>query len=578
MAEMTAVEKGKVADLEKSVKVANYLALDLVDWRPILADECQVYVYDENYLAKRFDQINYKFCAQKEAKEILIDNLYALLRYKYFPKASDETEERIADIVNSFTRNIKTSLIKIGFDNETDGVRVYDLADSQVAFRNGVFDFKTNSWLFKYKIITLPSLSNKIYSYDKKYIIHWYFNFNFEPLDISVNDFSLEEFIEFIKEINKDEENYCFELLYNMSFDENHKFSLKRFKHMCEILGYTLLQSFSQYFVMLIGAGQNGKNSLFDGCFSNRVIPRVAANSLDDIENDRFIVGSLENKAHNIFLETSAKTYTESKMIKALTGSMLQFAEHKGIDKYSTIVNCKYIFAGNDQEKIKFGDTTNGFRRRINIFEIYYTYDKEKRFLKKGEYFDTTFSDSLKELKDNVANTIIYIYFAIYGIISGTKGFTRNFEFTENDWKLSYSDIDFSLKDALEEVTMDKITKFINVNENNFDNCKILFYDYNETLLYKSDTIHKLGIFDYQSMVSKLLMDEEACTNYFAENDVYINIGLLRSIIKYTGSGISFNQALKKIYNITDFKRLANNQAYVKVQILNGKLKILGGA
>ena len=65
---MTAKEKTKVANLESSVKTANYLALDLVDWRPILADECQVYVYDENYLAKRFDQINYKFCAQNEAK------------------------------------------------------------------------------------------------------------------------------------------------------------------------------------------------------------------------------------------------------------------------------------------------------------------------------------------------------------------------------------------------------------------------------------------------------------------------------------------------------------------------------
>ena len=59
---------------------------------------------------------------------------------------------------------------------------------------------------------------------------------------------------------------------------------------------------------MLIGSGQNGKNSLFDGCFSNRVIPRPAANDLDAIEGDRFITGALENKAHNIFLETSAKT------------------------------------------------------------------------------------------------------------------------------------------------------------------------------------------------------------------------------------------------------------------------------
>lgn len=565
-----------VADLANNVQQKQvYMKMSLVEWRPILAQECQVYVFDENYIAKRFDQINYKFCALKEAKEILIDNLYALLRYKYFTQVSDEAEDRIADIVSSFTKNIKTSLIKVGLDDETDGVRVYELSDSQVAFRNGVFDFDKNDWLFKYKIVSIPQCANKIYIYNSNYVIHWYFNFDFEPLDIDIKDFSLEEFIELLKDLNKTQKNYCFELLYNMSFDENHVFSLVRFKHLCEILGYTVLQSFSQYFVMLIGAGQNGKNSLFDGCFSNRVIPRVAANSLDDIEADRFIVGSLENHSHNIFLETSAKTYTESKMIKALTGSMLQFAEHKGIDKYSTVVNCKFIFAGNDQEKIKFSDTTNGFRRRINLFEIYYTYDKEKRFLKKGKYYDTTFSDSLKELKEDVSNTIIYIYFAMYGIMAGTKQFKKNFEFTENDWRMSYSDIDFSLKDLLESVTIDKIANFATENPVNRDNCKELFYDLSYKKLYNSQSIKKLGIFDYDTMIDKFFRSEEDYISYFLENDVYINLQLLRQIIRYTGSAISFSQALKKIYGI-EIKKLGANAAYVKVGFMNGKIKFLG--
>jgi len=568
--------QNSVANLANNVQQKQiYMKMSLVDWRPLLAQECQVYVYDENYLAKRFDQINYKFCGLKEAKEILIDNLYALLRYKYFTTPSDEGEDRIADIVASFTKNIKTSLIKVGIDDETDAVRVYELSDSQVAFRNGVFDFDKNDWLFKYKIISVPQCANKIYIYDSKYIIHWYFNFEFEPLDINIKDFSLEEFVDLLRELNETQKNYCFELLYNMSFNDCHKFSMQRFKHLCEILGYTVLQSFSQYFVMLIGAGQNGKNSLFDGCFSNRVIPRVAANSLDDIEADRFIVGSLENHSHNIFLETSAKTYTESKMIKALTGSMLQFAEHKGVDKYSTILNCKFIFAGNDQEKIKFSDTTNGFRRRINIFEIYYTYDKEKRFLKKGDYYDTTFSDSLKELKDDVSNTIIYIYFAMYGIMLGTNCFKRNFEFTENDWKMSYSDIDFTLKDAIDCITIDRINSFIHENANNKENCKELFYDMNCKKLHASPTIKKMGIFSYEDMIDKFLVSEEDYISYFLENDVYINLQLLRQIVRYTGSAISFSQGLKKIYNVEP-KKMGMNAAYIKVAFINGKIKILG--
>ena len=139
--------------------------------------------------------------------------------------------------------------------------------------------------------------------------------------------------------------------------------------------------SFSQNFVLFVGSGQNGKNSLYDGCFTGRVVPRPAANDLDSIENDRFITGSLENKAHNIFLESSAKTYTESKMLKAITGSMYQTIEQKGVDKYSGLINCKYIFAANDQEKIKFTDSTPGFKRRINVFEVWYISDSSEKNL-----------------------------------------------------------------------------------------------------------------------------------------------------------------------------------------------------
>ena len=115
-------------------------------------------------------------------------------------------------MANYITKNLQ---MVVG-DTESFG---FELSDSQVAFRNGVYDFKLNKWLFKYTIITLPALCNKLYIYNSQYVIHWYFNFDFEPLDIDINDFSLEEFIDIIKEINENEKNYCFELLYNMSFD-----------------------------------------------------------------------------------------------------------------------------------------------------------------------------------------------------------------------------------------------------------------------------------------------------------------------------------------------------------------------
>ena len=144
-----------IKDVIKKVDTSTLLERELTDWRPILTEECQVYVYDENYLAKRFDQINYKFCGKDEAKEILVDNLYAILRFKYFPYSSDETDSKINDIIKSFTANLKTSLKKVSFDMDADCEKINTIPKNCIAFRNGVFDFKKNDWLFKYDIILM---------------------------------------------------------------------------------------------------------------------------------------------------------------------------------------------------------------------------------------------------------------------------------------------------------------------------------------------------------------------------------------------------------------------------------------
>ena len=562
-----------VEQVVANVDTAALLARPLSDWRAVLSKECQVYVFGETYLAKRFDQINYKFCEKNEAKEILVDNLYALLRYKYFPKVSEEIDERIQKIVSSFTANLKTTLRKVSFDESSDAEIVNMLPNYCIAFRNGVFNFKDNKWFFKYDVVELKDISNTLYSYDNKYIIQWYLDYDFESLDINITDIKLKDFIEVMKETTKINQNYCFELMYNISHDSDDKFDAERFNHLCEILGYTMLQSFTQYFVMLIGAGQNGKNSLFDGCFTNRIIPRPASNDLDSIENDRFITGSLENKSHNIFLEASPKTYTESKMLKALTGSMYQTIESKGVNKYSGVINCKYIWAANDQDRIKFSDTTNGFRRRINMFEIYYTWDENKRFLKRGDYYDTTFSDELFEIKRDTMNTTVFVYFAMYGILSATNGFTQTFRFTSNDWSDKYSDIDLELRDSIESFTLDKLNNYLASDKGKVDG-KTMFFDENKILLKDSPTIKELGYNNYNDLL-KMLADDEASTAYFIDHDVYISIRALQSALKDFSSPTTFTQSLKKIYKLGSLESLYGNKPYVKCTFSGKRLKII---
>lgn len=568
--------KDKIKEIMNAVDTTALITRSLPEWRPILAKECQVYVFGETYLAKRFDQIHYKFCEKDEAKEILIDNLYALLRFKYFPKCSEEIDSRIEQIVRSFTVNLKTTLLKVSFDESADCNIVYQLPDYCIAFRNGVYDFKKNEWFFKYNIISLQRLSNKIYMYRDDYIIMWYLDYEFDPLPIDIMTTSLDEFVDIMKTLTNEPKsrNYCFELMYNISHEQDDKFSKDKFLHLCEILGYTVLQSFSQHFVMLVGSGQNGKNSLFDGCFTNRVIPRPAANDLEAIETDRFITGSLENKSHNIFLETSAKVYRESKMIKALTGSMYQTIESKGVSKYSGVINCKYVFAGNDQDKIKFSDNTVGFRRRINMLEIYYRWDANKKFLKRGDYYDTTFSDSLSELKNNIANTTAYIYFAMYGILKATKNFTSNFKFSINDWNNTYADIDVEMKEKIDRITIKSLTNYMLSELRTQDELKTMMFDMSKTRIYLSDTMKELGI-NNMDQVIVMFQNEELCTAYFAEHDIYLSLKSLQNILRDSTSSVSFNQQLKKLYNIDNFVSLYSNKPYVKCTFVNQKLKII---
>lgn len=566
--------KDPLTTLKAKVSTSIHSDMPLAEWRKILATECGVYVYNEAYIAKRFDHIQYEFVGKESAKEILIDNLYALLRFKYFTAHSDETDKRIKEIVSSFTDNLKTSLLRVAFEweSQTNHHIIKIIPNSCIAFRNGVFDFLKNEWLFKYNISLVKDNANIMYNYDPSYVILWYIDIDFAPLDFSITEIKFEDFIELMKDYTSNvSRNYAFELMYNMAHDTAHKFSLQKMLHLSEILGYSVLQQFTQYFVLLMGSGQNGKNSLFDGCLTPFLVPKPAANDLDSIENDRFITGALENKYHNIFLETSAKTYTQSTMLKALTGSMYQTVESKGVNKYSAVLNLKYIFAGNDQDKIKFSDTTVGFRRRINVYEVWYRWDKAGKYLEEGDYYNVTFSSDLREFKNDISNTIIYIYFAMYGLLSATKSFTSDFAFTYNEWKQTLADVDTTLKNQISAITLKDIAAYIKRNNETYNECKTLLYSSNGSRLYRSPQYYNVyKNSSYEKFVNNLT--DENFVRVVDEDNFYINIPILKKILVNLQSSIAFTQALKKLYNITQLKSFYNNQSYLECTLNGDKL------
>lgn len=563
-----------IEQISDRVNTQAYMNIGLSEWRNMLAKECQVYVFGEIYLAKRFDQINYKFCSREEAKEVIVDNLYAILRFKYFPKQDEEVDKKIEAIVKSFTINLKSTILRVSLDKSADCNIVQYIPDYCIAFRNGVYDFKNDTWFLRYEVVDMKVLSNKMYLYDTKYIIMWYFDFNFEPLSVKVMDMELKDFIEWLKDSTKRHRNYCFELCYNISHSIYDDFVYERFAHLCEVMGYTLLQSFSQFFVMLIGSGQNGKNSLFDGCMTYRLVPKPAANDLDSLETDNFITGSLENKAQNIFLETSAKTYTENKMLKALTGSMYQTISQKNIPKYSSIINCKYVFAANDQDNTKFLDTTIGFRRRINMLEIYYHWDSQKRFMYRGDYYDTSFSDSLKELKDDIINTVTYIYLAMFGIKMGTNNFEDNFKFHYNDWNESYMDINRDLKDRVSLLTPKSFADYMSKNNATYENGKTMFFGDDKKRLYTHKIMSYYDVSNYDSFIA-MLKDDGRAYPCFEDIEFYLSVKTLQDMLGYKGTKQTFSNELKRACGVDKFYVMCQNQSYVKATFINGFLMLM---
>ena len=583
----------------------------LKDWQPILAKDCQVYQFENgNFLAKRFEQIQYSFCDKRTATDIVVDNLYTLLLEKYFIEVSDEALDRIAKIVGTFTRNLKSSLFAVTFNKENAAASggklrlVHNLPDGCMAFRNGVYDFRNDKWLFKYDITQLLS-GLKLIEYDLEYIVRYYINIEFEPIPFNLNRIGTHEFIDTLKLLNKSSRNLCFELVYNMSFNEDDVFSQEKFEHLCEILGYTCLNSFSQYFVILFGSGQNGKNSLFDGCFSSSVIPRPVSNDLQSIEEDNFITGSLEGACHNIFLEAEAKTYRCSKNLKQLTGSDMQTIEHKGVGKYPGIINCKFIFAGNEREDIKFTDTSNGFIRRVNVITIPYTYDRDKTFLTRGAYYDTTFSDDLHELKEDKTCIELFVYLAMYGTKLATANYTHSFRFTHNEWSTDYSDIDDALKSKLESISLTQMLVMARESSETIEAFGGVLYGPNRRRIYTNQVDSSVFQFDSKAYerycstegtVSFVSIDDFLTSTYNVDvetddgtdtvsmwiaddfiasfKELYIDAEYLMRKLGYV-TMLSFTKAVRKIYGQSCMVRLVRNRPYFRCTFIKGRLQIL---
>ena len=163
----------------------------------------------------------------------------------------------------------------------------------------------------------------------------------------------------------------------------------------------------------------------------------------------------------------------------------------------------------------------------------------------------------------------------MYGLMNATKGFTSNFKFSYTDWKMQYFDVDFDLKEKIESITPITIVKWIHKNEKNYAEGKTTLFTTSKTRLYLSDELKQYGYRDYEGMLD-MLENDEMCMSFFTENDIYMSIRNLQSIVGDILPSMQFTQSLKKLYSLTTLQNLYNNKPYVKCTFIKGKLKIIG--
>ena len=160
----------------------------------------------------------------------------------------------------------------------------------------------------------------------------------------------------------------------------------------------------------------------------------------------------------------------------------------------------------------------------------------------------------------------------MYGIMIGTKNWTKNFQFTENDWNATYFDVDFTIKESIRQLTLQRILSYITKTPEK--DCLDMFYGADKKKLYLSSSMTILGYKSFKEMIA-MLNDPEKAAHFFADNDIYISVKHLQKLIGNHDTLITFSKNIRKLFNLKTFERLNNNQAYVRCTFISERLKIL---
>ena len=160
----------------------------------------------------------------------------------------------------------------------------------------------------------------------------------------------------------------------------------------------------------------------------------------------------------------------------------------------------------------------------------------------------------------------------MYGILSATNDFTSSFKFNYNEFSTAtYGEINEEIKDKVNNIKMEDFGKTLS-SKDFTDKDKLIFID-TSTPLKNSPILKSLGFDNSIDGLIKMLSNEEAYTNFFNDNEFYISIRFLQSMIGNVLLPLSFTQQFKKTFSIEKLYYLYANKPYVKCTFIGNKFK-----
>jgi len=217
------------------------------------------------------------------------------------------------------------------------------------------------------------------------------------------------------------------EKFFNSMMDEKSVLLLQEF------LGHTLFKEYKfQKFLIFEGKGANGKSvllKLLRYFFDYENYTGFSISDFANISPDHFMFAELFDKLINLGGDTGTSVFSDSSLIKRLTGDDIINANRKFLTSIKFSNSSKFISSFNELPETF--DTTDGFWRRVEFIEFPYTFVSKNVYDKKSKDEKKYCKVENKKILNNLLNKES-MEALLKWIVDGYVRLTEQGEFTEN--------------------------------------------------------------------------------------------------------------------------------------------------